>query len=711
MSSVKPLRLLTIDDEASIRNSISVYFEDCGFVIDEAADGVQGLEIVNRQRPDIVVTDLRMPRMGGHEFIEALRAIDDNLPVVVVSGTGIIGDAIEALRLGAWDYITKPIQDLAELELIVGRCLERARLIRENREYHENLEMLVAQRSAEIRKLFKAVEQSANSVIITDVNGIIEYVNPKFTDTTGYSIDEVVGQRPSVLKSGKQPESFYRELWRSIKSGNVWRGELCNRRKNGELFWEMCSIAPIRDELGNITDYVAIKEDITERKRYEDQLAYQANYDLLTGLPNRYYLQGFLEAHLCRLNQECLYATLMMLDIDNMKFINDTFGHAFGDLLLKEIAERLKTLYGEGSFVARFVGNQFAIIPDISSLPENLAEHAEILRKALNEVYMVKGTEVLATASVGVVAYPEDGETVENLLKNAEVAMYEAKKQGKNTVAFYTSELNVQVENRLSMETRLHKALARGEFSIHYQPQICLNTGSIIGMEALLRWQTESDTYISPAQFIPILEETGLVLEVGEWVLNEACRQSVVWEQRGLKDLRVSVNISALQFMRSDLDVTVRNVLQTSGLDPKKLCLELTESMIMIDSSRTMEKLESLTKLGITLSLDDFGTGYSSLEYLGRLPIHELKIDQSFVRRMSNTKNDAAVVNTIIAMGHGLGMDLVAEGVETIEQLAYLNEKKCGYIQGFLFSKPLPVAEFENFCMAWVPDNVLSKIK
>lgn len=706
MTSTGPFRLLTIDDEASIRNSIAAYFEDCGYLIDEAVDGIQGLEIIQRNRPDIVVTDLRMPRMGGLEFIESLRRIDDNLPVVVVSGTGVIGDAIEALRLGAWDYITKPIQDLAELELIVSRSLERARLISENRHYHENLELLVAQRSAEIRKFFKAVEQSANTVIITDLTGTIEYVNPKFTSTTGYTPEEVIGCKPSILKSGRQSDLYYKELWSTISQGKEWRGELCNKRKNGDFYWEMCSIAPIRDEQGNLTDYVAIKEDITERKKYEEQLAYQANYDILTGLPNRYYMQAFLESDLVRLTTDESLSTLMMLDIDNMKFINDTFGHAFGDCLLKEIAARLKKLYGQGSFVARFVGNQFVIIPEITGI-DDLALQAEILRKAMNEVYTVRGSEVLATASVGVVAYPEDGESVENLLKNAEVAMYEAKKLGKNTVAFYTSELNAQVEKRLSLETRLHKALSRGQFSLHYQPQISLITGKIVGMEALLRWSTVTDGSVSPMDFIPILEETGLILEVGEWVLNEACCQSVAWEKAGFRDLRVSVNISALQFMRSDLDVTVRNVLHLSGLDPKKLCLELTESMIMIDTARTMEKLESLTSLGITLSLDDFGTGYSSLEYLGRLPIHELKIDQSFVRRMSNTKNDAAVVNTIIAMGQGLGMELVAEGVETVEQLEFLYGKQCGIIQGYLFSRPLTVDDFGVFYSNWNPEKAL----
>lgn len=711
MNSTKPLRLLTIDDESSIRTSIAVYFEDCGFLIDQAADGVEGLEIVKERRPDIIVTDLRMPRMGGHEFIEALLQIDDNLPVVVVSGTGVIGDAIEALRLGAWDYITKPIQDLAELELIVERCLERARLIRENRDYHENLEQLVTQRSAELRKLFKAVEQSANSVIITGLDGTIEYVNPRFTLTTGYSIDEMVGKKPNLLKSGSHPDAFYRELWQTITAGREWRGEICNKRKNGELYWEICSIAPIRNDEGAITDFVAIKEDITERKRYEDQLAYQANYDVLTGIPNRYYLQGFLETHLTSLDNETIVASLMMLDIDNMKFINDTFGHAFGDLLLKEIADRLMKLYGDGSFVARFVGNQFVIIPDINSRVDNLALHAETLRKAMSEVYMVRGTEVLATASVGVVASPRVGESAGNLLKNAEVAMYEAKKQGKNMVAFYTSELNVQVENRLSMETSLHKALSRGEFSLHYQPQVSLETGAIIGMEALLRWTNKKDGLVSPAQFIPILEETGLIIEIGEWVLNKACRQTAEWGKEGLTGLRVSVNISALQFMRSNLDDIVKNVLKVSGLDPVQLCLELTESMIMIDSLRTMEKLEALTKLGITLSLDDFGTGYSSLEYLGRLPIHELKIDQSFVRRMANTRNDAAVVNTIIAMGHGLGMELVAEGVENREQLDYLHGKDCGIIQGFLFSKPLAPDDFAEFCRGWEPEKVLLMTK
>ncbi|MFA7402742.1 MAG: EAL domain-containing protein [Pelobacteraceae bacterium] len=696
------LMLLTIDDEESIRSSVAAFFEDSGYTVIQACDGRDGIGKILALNPDVVITDLRMPNGDGMEVIDAVRRLDDNLPIIVLSGTGVLSDALDALRSGAWDYLAKPVVDLAELELVVSRCVERARLVRENRDYHDNLELLVRQRTAELRKLSTAVEQSANSVIVTDINGIIEYVNPKFSAVSGYSSDEVIGQNTRLLKSGKQPDSYYLDLWNTISSGKEWQGEFCNKAKDGRQYWELSSIAPIKDDNGIITNYVAIKEDITGRKQYEEQLYYQANFDTLTGLPNRYYFQKHLELQLELLNRDNQYLTLMVLDIDNLKYVNDTFGHDFGDILLREIAHRLEVVCGQSCVVSRFVGDEFVIIPPLSTDIDDSRKRAEQIRTAMNDVFVVKSTDIITTASIGVVVYPEDGECVESLLKNGEAAMYQAKNEGKNAICFYTRELNSRLEERFALEAKLHKAIEHGEFSLHYQPQINHVHGTVIGVEALLRWTPTGETPIPPDLFIPILEESGLIVEVGEWVLWQACSQAVAWQTVGLPRLRMSINISALQFMRSDLDVTVKRVLEVTGLDPLSLCLELTESMIMVDSVRTLEKMTALADIGVMLSLDDFGTGYSSLEYLGRLPINELKIDISFVRRMLTTRNDAAVVNTIIAMGQGLDMELVAEGVETEEQLRYLAERECSVIQGAFFSPPLKPDDFESFCRKWL---------
>ncbi|MBC8019247.1 MAG: EAL domain-containing protein, partial [Verrucomicrobia bacterium] len=671
------LVLLTIDDEEAVRSSIAAFFEDCGFSVLQACDGREGIEMIHAMRPDVVITDLRMPHVDGLEVVDEIKRIDGNLPVIVLSGTGVLADAVLALRRGAWDYLPKPVLDLLELEMVVARCLERAHLVRENRDHHCNLERLVEQRTVELRKLTAAVEQSANSVIITAVDGTIEYVNPKFCQTSGYTFDEAAGQTPRILKSGRQPDSHYEEMWNTISSGQEWQGEFCNKAKNDRLYWELCSIAPIKDEHGAITNFVAIKEDITERKRNEEQLYYQANFDVLTGLPNRQHFQKHLGLQLGLLDLQSQYLSLLVLDVDSLKSVNDTFGHDFGDLLLKEIAHRLELVCGYGCFVSRFVGDEFAVILPLSSEADAAVFIGEKILGAMNEVFLIKGTEIVATASIGAVVYPEDGECVESLLKNAEAAMYQAKKIGKNMVSFYSRELNSQLEQRFMLESKLHKALDRGEFSLQYQPQINRASGAIVGAEALLRWTPTGEAPVPPVQFIPILEESGMIVAVGEWVLRQACSQAVAWLKEGLPPLRMSVNISALQFMRSDLDLTVRRILYESGFDPHFLCLELTESMVMIDSARTMEILTTLTRTGLTLSLDDFGTGYSSLAYLGRLPINELKIDMSFVQRMLTTRNDAAVVNTIIAMGQGLAMELVAEGVETEEQFAYLAARDC----------------------------------
>lgn len=685
-----PTRLLTVDDEEAIRNGIAAYFEDSGYLVSEASDGLAGLELIRQCRPDIVITDLRMPRMDGLELIEAVVAEFDNLPIIVLSGTGVLADAIDALRRGAWDYLTKPVQDLAELEIIVQRSLERARLIADNRRYQSNLESLVEERTAQLRKLMTAVEQSANSVVITDTEGIIEYANPHFCTVTGYRMDEVIGQKPSLVKSDRQPEELYAALWRTIKSGQEWRGEFCNKRKNGSLYWELCSIAPIRTQAGEITHYVATKEDITTRKAQEEVLIWQASHDTLTGLHNRYYLESHLAAELRRIDLKTQFLSLVLVDIDNLKFVNDTFGHDFGDRLLVKIGERLQQAACPACTVGRFLGDEFALIPPVSKVREQGMLLAARVKELLAELFLVDGVEVLVTASIGVACFPDDGNTVDNLLRNAEAAMYEAKRLGRNTIVCYTNEFHRRAQHRLMLETRLHRALENKDFSLHYQPQICMKQNRVVGVEALLRWTPPDMPPVSPIEFIPILEESSLIVPVGTWVLFEACRQMADWLQSGLPPMRISVNISALQFQRGDLAETVRLALADTGLEPALLCLELTESMLMIDTSHAQQKLQELRDLGVRLALDDFGTGYSSLAYLSRLPVHELKVDRSFVSRLHSSPCDTTVVNTIIAMAQELELELVGEGVESEAQLQHLVARGCTTIQGFMFSRPLP---------------------
>ena len=697
MTIESPVRLLTVDDEEAIREGVAAYFEDSGYLVSVASDGLAALELIRQSPPDIIITDLRMPRLDGLELIDTVTAEFQNLPVIVLSGTGVLADAIAALRRGAWDYLTKPIQDLAELEIIVQRSLERAHLIAENHRYQSNLESLVEERTAQLRKLITAVEQSANSVVITSTDGIIEYVNPRFHTVTGYQVEEVIGQKTSLLKSGHQPPELYEELWKTIKSGQEWRGEFRNKRKNGTLYWELCSIAPVRNDAGEITNYVASKEDISIRKAQEEVLAWQASHDTLTGLNNRYFLESHLSSEIMRLDKQRHYLSLLLIDIDNLKFVNDTFGHDFGDRLLVEIAKRLKRAACPNCVVARFLGDEFALVPQLFEDNTHISNLVSRIQEQMAVLFAVDGAEVAITASIGVVIFPDDGENVDNLLRNAEAAMYEAKRLGRNTVVYYTSEFHRRAQHRLMLEAHLHRALENEDFNLHYQPQACVKTGKVIGVEALLRWTPIDIPSVSPAEFIPILEETSLIVPVGTWVLYEACRQVVAWQQDGLPPLRLSVNISAVQFQRGDLAETVRLALAETGLDPSRLCLELTESMLMIDTTHAQQKLQELRDLGVSLSLDDFGTGYSSLAYLSRLPVQELKVDQSFVRRLHDTPSDTAVVNTIIAMAQELGLELVAEGVETEDQKAHLVERGCTTIQGFLFSKPLPTNELVLF--------------
>lgn len=548
----------------------------------------------------------------------------------------------------------------------------------------------------EMARLSGAIEQTADAVMITDTSGVIEYVNPAFEAVTGFTRDEALGNTPRFINSGRHDKAFYEALWNTILDGKVFREVFINRRKDGSLYYEEKTITPQKDEHGRVVSFISTGKDITQRMEIQERLQYLAHHDVLTELPNRALFMDRLSQTLARARWHRWPVAVLFLDLDRFKVVNDTLGHDVGDQALRTLGQRLAECVREGDTVARLGGDEFSIIlEDIDSVDHIPAVAGKIL-EALSQPCVIGGREFFLGTSIGISVFPQDGDDASTLLKNADVAMYRAKQQGRNNYQFYTSDMNATAFERLAMETSLRHALEREEFVVHYQPQVDLRTGTLIGAEALIRWQHPELGLVSPAKFVPLLEETGLIGAVGEWVLRSACSQAQAWHEQGLPQLRIAVNLSARQLADARLVDTVCNVLAETRLAPELLELEITESAIMEHTQRTVDTLTRLRQLGISFAIDDFGTGYSSLSYLKRFPIDTIKIDQSFVRDITTDVDDAAIVTTILAMAHSLKRYAVAEGVETGEQLAFLRERGCDGMQGYLFSAALPAADFET---------------
>ncbi|MBI4549662.1 MAG: EAL domain-containing protein [Candidatus Omnitrophica bacterium] len=547
----------------------------------------------------------------------------------------------------------------------------------------------------ELIKLSIAVEQSPASIMITDTEGRIEYVNVKFTEVTGYTLDEVKGKKPSFLKTGETPLETYKQLWDTILDGREWRGEFRNRKKSGEHYWEQALIAPIRNTEGKVTHFLAIKEDITKRKWSEEALVHMAYYDSLTDLPNRFLIYDRLNQALSHARRKKKMAGVLSLGLDRFKNINDAFGHTVGDGLLQAVAKRLSDICGKNNFVARVGGDEFMIIlPELKNVEEAL-QMAQQIQDAIRPVFSLEGHEIHVTVSIGISVYPSDGDDVETLLKDANTAMDRAKQRGRNNYQLYTPTMHVETFGRMVLENNMRKALGREEFRLHYQPFVELKTRRITGMEALLRWEHPDIGLVSPVEFIPIAEESGLIVPIGEWVLRTACKKVREWADAGLPQLSVAVNLSARQFQQANLLEMIESVLKDTGLNPESLELEITESIAMENVAFTLSTLRQLRDRGVRISIDDFGTGYSSLNYLKEFPISALKIDRSFIRDLVADPADAAIVSAMIVLAHSLSLQVVAEGVETQEQLDFLKKNKCDIVQGFLFSKPVPADQFQ----------------
>ncbi|GEM_PF-122284 len=544
----------------------------------------------------------------------------------------------------------------------------------------------------------RAIESSVNAILITDAtrpgNPLI-YANPAFERITGYSQEEALGRNCNFLQNDDRDQPGLEVLRQALRDQHEGRAVLRNYRKDGSMFWNELLIAPVRDEAGKVTHFVGVQNDVTERMSYESQLEHQANYDMLTGLPNRNLLQDRLGQTLAYVRRHERELALLFIDLDHFKNINDSLGHEAGDRLLKLVAVRLAGCVREVDTVSRQGGDEFVVIlPDVAE-EEDVTPVTRKILHAMSEPFDVDGHELFVTCSIGIALYPKDGEDGQTLLKNADAALYRAKDLGRNNAQFYAAEMNLKALERLMLENGLRHALERREFLLHYQPQVDLRSGEIIGMEALVRWQHSELGLVSPSRFIPVTEESGLIVQLGEWVLRTACAQNKAWQRAGLKSISVAVNLSARQFRQPNLVEVVAGILRETGLDPAYLELEVTESLVMQNVEVTIATLGSLKAMGIKLSIDDFGTGYSSLSYLKRFPIDTLKIDQSFVRDITTDPDDAAIAKTIISMAHDLQLKVIAEGVETEAQKSFLQLRRCDEMQGYFFSKPLPAEDFE----------------
>jgi len=545
----------------------------------------------------------------------------------------------------------------------------------------------------QLRLAARLVECSREAIFVTDRNQSIISVNRAFTEITGYAPAEVLGKNPRMRSSGRDDDDFYRNLHAALDGEGYWQGEMWSKRKNGEIYQEWVSISAIRNDRQEIANYLCTATDISGRKKDEERLQFLANYDELTALPNRRMFDQWLDyalAHAKRYNKQL---AVVYIDLDRFKIINDTLGHAAGDLLLREAAGRLRLCLRESDAVARFGGDEFVVLITEFAQKHDLISVAHKLLAAMAGPYLLSGQECHVTASIGISSYPDDSKNAQTLIQNSDIAMYRAKEQGKNNFQFYAAQMNVYSFNRLALESSLRRALERNEFVLHYQPKVDVRSGTITGTEALVRWQHPDMGMVAPAQFIPVAEETGLIVPIGEWVLRTACAQNREWQRQGFPHLRVAVNLSPRQFRQENLVREVARILRETGLDAGSLELEITESIVVQDPEQTAKILTELRAMGISLSIDNFGTGYLSLAYYKRFPINSVKIDRSFIQDLPDAADTAAITRAIIAVADSLKLEVVAEGVESKEQLDFLREHKCPEIQGYYFSRPLPSHE------------------
>ena len=696
----KKARILIADDDEQIRDVLHELLSD-HYECTEVSSAEEALDTIGRETFDLVLSDIMMGGITGLEMVpQVLRQSPDTV-VIMISGEQNIESAIEALRVGAFDYITKPF-DLQHVEAAVRRALEHQELRRSKRYYENFLEEMVKQRTAELDKanqtLRVLIEASPLAIFVLDEKKNVLLWNPAAEHTFGWSKDEVLN-KPLPIIPEKRREEFEKGFADTLQGRPIANYEAYHQKKDGSLVDVNIWTARLMNPDGEVNGVMAIVADITERKQAEEKIHYLAYNDTLTGLPNRVSFEERLNEALTRGESSQQPLAVMFLSLDRFKKFNDTLGHIVGDQLLRNVSERLSASMRDGDAIARFASDEFAFLLTRAKTADDAAEMAQKFQNILEAPFTVDEQELYVTASIGIGLYPHDAVDAQDLLKNAGAALYRAKQQGGNNFQFYTADMNERALKRLSLENQLRWAIERKEFKVYYQPQVSITTGQIVGMEALVRWQHPEMGLVSPAEFIPLAEDTGLIAPIGEWVLRSACAQTRLWHDCGFNSLRVAVNLSPRQFQQPDLLLVIETTLKETGLRPDCLELEVTESSVMKNTESAIKTLSELKAMGIKISIDDFGSGYSSLGYLKHLPIDVLKIDQSFVRDMTTAPNDAAIVMAIIQLAHSLQLKVTAEGVETEDQLRFLRLLRCDEMQGYLFCRPVPVESFEQILL------------
>jgi diguanylate cyclase (GGDEF)-like protein/PAS domain S-box-containing protein len=708
--------VLIVEDTPASLKLLSDLLTEAGYYVRQAPNGELALWTAQSRPPELILLDIRMPGIDGFEVCRRLKASPElsQVPVIFLSAQHDTDDKVRGFALGAVDFIAKPFQ----AEEILARTDAHVKLGRAQQALaaeRASLEQRVAERTTELealtRSLEKEIEQrraneeflrlasqvfeaTQDAIVVTDREARIVATNPAFTQISGYSAEEVVGQSVGLLYAGEADAKTFELMVQSILKTGHWSGEIMARRKNGDTYPGLLSASVVKDDEGHVTNHVAVFMDITERKAEQHLIDFLSNHDALTGLPNRLLARQRFDQTLAAARREHRCVAVMCLDLDRFKSINDSYGHDVGDKALQVVSRFLSDTVREGDTVTRQGGDEFQIIvADDVQLGATMALAQKILA-GLRKELVIDGQQITVTSSIGIAVSLTDGDSFDELVRNGDTALFRAKEIGRDNYAFFTERMDAEIRDKLAIQGQLRGAIARNEFEVHYQPQMCLKTGHMVGAEALLRWDSAVLGKVPPNRFIPLAEEYGLVNSIGEWVLETVCAQIKVWHDQGLGDIKVAVNLAAGQFANDATVPYVESTLRKYGIAPEYLGLEITEGTVMGDPNKAVAALRKLKDIGVSISLDDFGTGYSSLSYLKRFPIDVLKIDKSFVDDVTTNANDAAIALSVISLAHNLNMRVIAEGVETREQVQFLTERGCDEMQGYFFSRPVNAEAF-----------------